>query len=181
MGACLTGWLGCVWGGGADGRFDEALQVYDHWLHQHPDHVAALNNKAAILLNSGREAQVLIPPTLLPTLSLPCHAVITSRSSTSVRDLLSPPSFAWAQAAPLFERALSLDPGCTECLINLASFYQEEVRESAHDRRTLCKRHEPTAGHMTWLDTSHLCSSVCLCVCRACWSRLVGTTTRPTG
>lgn len=47
---------GCI--GGADGRFDEALVVYDEWLVRRPDTVAALNNKAAILLNSGREEQV---------------------------------------------------------------------------------------------------------------------------
>jgi hypothetical protein len=32
--------------------------VYDEWLVRRPDTVAALNNKAAILLNSGREEQV---------------------------------------------------------------------------------------------------------------------------
>jgi hypothetical protein len=41
-----------------DGRFDEALEVLDSWLERRPEDVPAMNNKAALLLNSNREAEV---------------------------------------------------------------------------------------------------------------------------
>jgi tetratricopeptide (TPR) repeat protein len=86
------------------GRLEDALELLDDGLERHPDYVSALVIKGQTLLESGMMDQA--RSVLAQVLELDCENFVVLRLLTE--DARS--REAWAEAVPLLEKLVVLDP-----------------------------------------------------------------------